>query len=64
MHKTGELLRMGVEVYGGPILATFTDRDLSFAGRVSYRAESGVIATQLVRFKQPLLRLPNFWLFI
>lgn len=59
VHKTGELLRMGVEVYGGPILATFTDRDLSFAGRVSYRAESGVIATQLVRFKQPLLRLPN-----
>jgi len=59
LHKSGELLRMGVEVYGGPILATFTDRDLSFAGRVSYRSESGSIATRLVRFEQPLLRLPN-----
>ncbi|MDT8424419.1 MAG: M18 family aminopeptidase [Methyloprofundus sp.] len=59
LYQSGELLRMGVEVYGGPILATFTDRDLSFAGRVSYRAESGVIATRLIRFEQPLLRLPN-----
>ncbi|MCF7969630.1 MAG: M18 family aminopeptidase [Methylococcaceae bacterium] len=59
LHKSGELLRMGVEVYGGPILATFTDRDLSFAGRVSYRRESGAIATRLVLFEQPLLRLPN-----
>jgi aspartyl aminopeptidase len=59
LHKSGGLLRMAVEVYGGPILATFTDRDLSFAGRLSYRAESGAIKTQLVHFKQPLLRLPN-----
>ncbi len=59
LHKAGELLRMGVEVYGGPILATFTDRDLSFAGRISYKADSGAIKTQLVHFKQPLLRLPN-----
>ncbi|MDC9729839.1 MAG: M18 family aminopeptidase [Methyloprofundus sp.] len=59
LHKAGGLLRMAVEVYGGPILATFTDRDLSFAGRISYRTESGIIATELVHFKQALLRLPN-----
>jgi len=59
LHKSGELLRMGVEVYGGPILATFTDRDLSFAGRVNYRTDAGAIQTQLVHFTEPLLRLPN-----
>ena len=59
LHKSGEILRIGVEVYGGPILATFTDRDLSFAGRVSYRTEAGEIKTQLLCFEQSLLRLPN-----
>jgi len=53
------LLRLGVEIYGGPILATFTDRDLSIAGRISYKTEEGNIASQLVKFDQALLRLPN-----
>lgn len=52
------LARLGVEVYGGPILATFTDRDLSLAGRVVMRCSAGY-ETRLVRFEQPLLRLPN-----
>ncbi len=53
------LLRLGVEVYGGPILATFTDRDLSLAGRFSYKSIAGIICSQLVCFEQALLRLPN-----
>lgn len=52
-------LRLGVEVYGGPILATFTDRDLSLAGRVGYKDGQGGIASLLVKFDRPLLRLPN-----
>ncbi|MEE9426446.1 MAG: M18 family aminopeptidase [Methylococcales bacterium] len=57
-HSHG-LLRLGVEIYGGPILATFTDRDLSLAGRISYKTLSGNITSQLIHFEQPLLRLPN-----
>ncbi|WKJ89653.1 M18 family aminopeptidase [Methylomonas montana] len=54
-----KLLRLAVEVYGGPILATFTDRDLSLAGRVAYQESDGRIASRLLRFDEPLLRLPN-----
>ena len=37
-YSSDGLTRIGVEVYGGPILATFTDRDLSLAGRVTLRS--------------------------
>ena len=57
-HHCDGLLRLGVEVYGGPILATFTDRDLSLAGRVNVRSGAG-FSSRLLRFEQPLLRLPN-----
>ena len=53
------LLRLGVEVYGGPILATFTDRDLSLAGRISYKDDQNNIVSLPVKFARPLLRLPN-----
>jgi aspartyl aminopeptidase len=52
------MIRLGVEVYGGPILATFADRDLSLAGRVNVRSIDG-FSTHLIRFSEPLLRLPN-----
>jgi aspartyl aminopeptidase len=52
------LVRIGVEVYGGPILATFTDRDLSIAGRVTLRTANGHV-TRLLKFDNALMRLPN-----
>jgi aspartyl aminopeptidase len=57
-HASEGVVRLGVEVYGGPILATFTDRDLSLAGRVNVRRGSA-IESRLLRFDAPLVRLPN-----
>jgi aspartyl aminopeptidase len=57
-HAAEPMARLGVEVYGGAILATFADRDLSLAGRIIVREASGR-QTRLVRFTRPLLRLPN-----
>jgi len=52
------LIRIGVEVYGGPILATFTDRDLSVAGRVNIQNGNG-FAARLLKIENAVLRLPN-----
>ncbi|MEQ1528837.1 MAG: M18 family aminopeptidase [Methylococcales bacterium] len=58
-NATDGLLRLSVEIYGGPILATFTDRDLSLAGRIGYVDSTGRITSKLVNFARPVLRLPN-----
>lgn len=52
-------LRLGIEVYGGALLSTWFDRDLSIAGRVSYRSESGTVKHALVNFERPVGTVPN-----
>lgn len=52
------IAQLGVEVYGGPILATFTDRDLSLAGRVMVRQGCSYVP-RYVQFNSSIVRLPN-----
>ena len=56
---TQKPVTLGVEIYGGPIIATFADRDLGLAGRVWCRGPGGEPAATLYAADRPLLRLPN-----
>ena len=47
--------QLAVEVYGGPLLNSWLDRDLGLSGRVALRG--GVV--ELVRVDRPVLRIPQ-----
>jgi aspartyl aminopeptidase len=48
--------QLGVEVYGGVLLHSWLDRDLSLAGRVIVAGED---APRLLRLDRPVARVPN-----
>jgi aspartyl aminopeptidase len=50
--------QLGVEVYGGPLLNSWLDRDLGLAGRVVLRTADGPL-TRLLRVHRPVLRVPQ-----
>ncbi len=52
-------LQLGVEVYGGVLLNPWFDRDLSLAGRVSYRNAEGAIEHQLIDLEKPIAVIPS-----
>jgi aspartyl aminopeptidase len=50
--------QFGVEDYGGVLLSTWTDRDLSIAGRIILKGKK-IPSTRRIQFDQPLLRIPQ-----
>ncbi len=51
--------QIGVEVYGGVLLSTWADRDLSLAGRVFCHREGHRPEARLVDFERVMARVPN-----
>lgn len=57
--KSGSLQQLGVELYGGALVAPWFDRDLSIAGRINCLSPDGAIITLLIDFARPLLTIPS-----
>lgn len=51
--------QLGVEVYGGSLLAPWFDRALSLAGRICCKTANEVLRILLIDFKRPLLTIPS-----
>ena len=52
-------VQLGVEVYGGALLAPWFDRNLSIAGRVSWCRNDDVLQSTLIDFKRPVAIIPS-----
>ncbi len=57
MYAKDGYLQLGVEVYGGALVNSWLDRDLSIAGRAIVRSADGSRAAHLVRLSAPIARV-------
>jgi len=54
-----QYLQLGVETYGGALLHSWFDRDLSIAGRITYQSKNNELKNTLLNFEQPIAVIPS-----
>ncbi len=59
LYSAAGLDMLGVEVYGGPILSSWFDRNLSIAGRISWLDDSDHLHTALFDHREPIVFIPS-----
>jgi aspartyl aminopeptidase len=57
--KNNGYFQLGVETYGGALLAPWFDRDLSIAGRVVYLNNNEEISSTLINFERSIATIPS-----
>lgn len=50
---------LGLEIYGGPLITSWLNRDLAIAGRVLYRNNQGAIQESLITLEETLVTIPQ-----
>ena len=58
-RKSEGYQQLGVEVYGGVLLNPWFDRDLSLAGRVTFKTSKNQVKSTLVNLEKPIAIIPS-----
>ena len=58
-HQKANMMQLGVEVYGSPLLSSWLNRDLTLAGRVVVTNSAGQVEEKLVHLDDALIFIPQ-----